>query len=237
MNKDDLPEVRIPLYRVGEWIATEGGSRDLGPELITFENKNVPDYRFSSRSFPVHARAWDKALPHLLNAIHTRRLCVEGQCDGDERGRFVTIKPGEFSDKACNPFRFIETELQVMFEERRPPRQLYLCSDDRATISAGQQDYWGDIRACSRDEALNLWPASNVAAPTAFIALAEAWEKFCEVEATNIADSDKLDPHIEKFRDAIAAPLSNATCRNTDGRLKFRLYRGRDASRTAGREL
>lgn len=221
MNKDDLPEVRIPLYRVGEWIATEGGVRDLGPELITFENKSVPDYRFSSRSSPVHARAWDKALPQLLNAIHTCRLRVEGQRDGDERNPFVGIEPGEFSDKASNPFRFKETMLEEIFGERRPPRQLYLYSDDRATISAGNQHFWGDIRACSRDEVLALWPASNAAAPTPFIALAEAWKEFCEAESAKLADSDKSDPHIEKFRDAIAAPLSKATYRNTDDRLKF----------------
>ncbi len=199
-----------------------GGARDLGPELITFENKNVPDYRFSSRSSPVHARAWDKALSKLLNAIHTHRLRVEGLQGGDEAGAFVEIEPREFSDKASNPFRYTETMLEVILGERSWPRQLYLCSDDRATISAGRQNYWSDIRACSRDEVLALWPSSNAAAPTPFIDLAEAWKKYCEAEdRSNHDESGPSDPHLDKFRQTVALPLSKTTYCETRGRLKF----------------
>ncbi|MGJ0454165.1 MAG: hypothetical protein ACR65T_13200 [Methylocystis sp.] len=216
MNKDDLPEVRIPLYRVGEWIATEGGARDLGPSSITFENKNVPDYRFSSRSSPVHARAWDKALPQLLNAIHTSRLRVEGLRDGDDSRAFKRIKPREFPDVAEDPFG--QTSLQMIFSNRR---RLRLYPDDTTTISDGRRDYWSNIRACSRDEVLSLWPAATVKASSSYISLPEALEKFGNAERQLDCEGPAaVDALLEKFRDAIALPLSKATYCETDGRLK-----------------
>lgn len=97
--------VGISRYCVGEWIATEGGTRDLGPQTTAIVKKDHPDgFQTSYEGSPVHAAAWDKAIPELLKAIKSRRLRVEGLRNGDTRKAWEEIEPREFSDTCNNPF-------------------------------------------------------------------------------------------------------------------------------------
>jgi len=218
MNEDELPEIRIPLYRVGEWIATGGGARDLGPSSIIVENKDVPDYRFSFEASPVHARAWDKALGELLKAIHGGGLPTEGLRNGDAGAAFERIPPGEFGEEAANPFG---SPFETCFSERRILEIDY----DSAKISNRWHIYWSEIRACSRKDVLAIWPAATVKASSSYISLPEAWKKFWEAESqADHNESAALDARLEKFRETVALPLSKATyCQRPRGlkRLPF----------------
>jgi hypothetical protein len=153
---DELPENRIPLYLVGEWIATEGGTRDLGPSMVAVKRAGHPTTFDYSEA---HAHAWDTALEKLKVEILAGRLPVEGQRGGDKGKPFEIISPQEFGDEFCNPFR--DTPLETIFSERRC---VGFDPDNCGAIRNRWEVYWSNICARSRDDVLKLWPAPSKSA-------------------------------------------------------------------------
>jgi len=182
---DKLPENRIPLYLVGEWIATEGGTRDLGPSMVVIKRAGHPTTFDYSEA---HAHAWDTALEKLKVEILAGRLPVEGQRGGDKGKPFEIISPQEFGDEFCNPFR--DTPLETIFSERRC---VEFYPDNCGAIWNRWEVYCSNIRACSRADVLKLWPAPKSKKLTKPKAIA-AWlkERYPSRPKMEVKDLDEI---------------------------------------------
>jgi hypothetical protein len=150
MAKIDLPEFRVPLYRVAEWIVSEYGVRDLDMTMVRKPPPSVndrPSYDFDEKL----KDAGDAASAGLLKAIIAGELAVEGLRDGDASRAFEQIRPCEFGDAVASPFRI---SLELIVGNRR---YLDLCGGD-STIRCGSRVFWGDLRVASRADVLAIWP-------------------------------------------------------------------------------
>ena len=160
---DELPEVRIPLHCVVEWIATESGTREADYPLIERRRteRDVPEGDCAGLQFDARTvAAFASAYASLLAAIRDGRLPVYGLRRGDAANALEPVAAIEFSNHVLNAFDD-EASYDVLADAAR---YLDFDFDGYGIIRAGDRIAWSGLVALSRADVLKLWPAPAIAA-------------------------------------------------------------------------